>query len=67
MKNIMSYRGYNGKVEFDPEDNIFFGHVLGVPESITFHGETVTQLIEDFHAAIDHYISDCETTGRTPP
>jgi len=62
----MSYRGYNAKVEFDPEDNILFGYVLGVPESITFHGETVAQLTEGFHASIDHYISDCEATGRKP-
>ena len=66
MKNVMSYRGYNAKVEFDSEDNIFFGHVLGVPESITFHGETVAQLAKDFHAAVDHYIKDCEATGREP-
>lgn len=66
MKNLMSYRGYSAKVEFDPEDNIFFGHILGVPESITFHGETVASLTKDFHAAVDHYLKDCEATGRPP-
>lgn len=66
MKNLISYRGYNAKLEFDAEDNLFFGHVLGVPESITFHGDTVAQLTEDFHAAVDHYIADCEATGRVP-
>jgi predicted HicB family RNase H-like nuclease len=66
MKNLMSYRGYTAKVEFDPEDNIFFGHILGVPESITFHGETVSSLTKDFHAAVDHYLKDCAATGREP-
>jgi predicted HicB family RNase H-like nuclease len=66
MKNVVSYRGYTAKVEFDPEDNIFFGSVLGVPESITFHGETVAELTADFHAAVDHYIQDCAATGRPP-
>lgn len=66
MKNVVSYRGYTAKVEFDPEDNIFFGSVLGVLESITFHGETVAELTADFHAAVDHYILDCEITGRQP-
>jgi predicted HicB family RNase H-like nuclease len=38
-----------------------------VPESITFHGATVASLTKDFHAAVDHYLKDCEATGRPSP
>ena len=29
-------------------------------------GETVASLTKDFHAAVDHYLKDCEATGRPP-
>jgi predicted HicB family RNase H-like nuclease len=66
MKNILSYKGYTARIEFDERDEIFVGKVLGIDESITFHGETVKELKADFQAAIDHYIADCTATGRTP-
>lgn len=66
MMNAMIYKGYLGKVGFDPGDNIFVGHVLGVSDRITFHGETVAQLTADFRKAVDHYLDDCAKTGRDP-
>ena len=66
MKNIMTYNGYIARIEFDPRDNIFVGKVMGIEDSITFHGETVKELKAGFHAAIDHYVADCATTGRKP-
>lgn len=66
MKNAMSYKGYTARVEFDPRDGIFVGHVLGISEAISFHGNTVAQLTADFHAAVNHYLADCAATGRNP-
>jgi len=54
MKNIMTYKGYTARIEFDERDNIFIGKVIGIADSISFHGETVKELREDFQAAIDH-------------
>jgi predicted HicB family RNase H-like nuclease len=66
MKNVMTYKGYMARIEFDERDNIFIGKIIGIADSITFHGETVKELKTDFHAAIDHYIADCKATCRTP-
>ena len=38
VKNVMTYKGYMARIEFDPRDNIFFGKVMGIEDSITFHG-----------------------------
>ncbi len=35
-------------------------------DSITFHGETVKELKAAFQADFNHYIADCEATGRKP-
>ena len=64
--NTMTYNGYTARIEFDERDNIFWGKVLGIQDSITFEGETVAQLSEDFHNAIDFYLSDCAAIGKSP-
>lgn len=64
MMNAMTYKGYTARVEFDPRDNIFWGKVLGITDSITFEGATVADLTRDFHNAIDDYLKDSAMTGR---
>jgi len=64
--NTLTYRGYVASVEFDARDGVFWGKVLGLVDRITFEGETVKELTEDFHHAIDFYLEDCAKTGRTP-
>ncbi|MBA4391833.1 MAG: toxin-antitoxin system HicB family antitoxin [Syntrophus sp. (in: bacteria)] len=66
MKNVMTCKGYTARIEFDQRDNIFIGKIIGIADNITFHGETVKELRADFEAAIEHYVADCATTGRTP-
>ena len=63
--NSMTYKGYFAKINFDERDSIFWGKVIGIKDSITFEGETVAQLTEDFHNSIDHYLADCKKEGRT--
>ena len=64
--NSMTYKGYFAKINFDERDNIFWGKVIGIKDSISFEGETVALLTEDFHNAIEHYLADCKKQGRTP-
>jgi predicted HicB family RNase H-like nuclease len=64
--NTMTYQGYTARIEFDERDNIFWGKVLGIDDSITFEGDTVVQLTQDFHNAIDFYLKDCAAMGKQP-
>ena len=66
MSSIIKYKGYTGSVNFTDEDGCFFGKVLGVHPLISFEGESVSELLDDFHAAIDHYLSYCEAVGEKP-
>ena len=62
----MNYKGYFAKVEFDPEDHIFVGHIIGIRDVIGFHGESVRELETAFHEAIDNYIEACKELGQKP-
>ena len=66
MKNILTYKNYIGTVEFSEEDMVFFGKVIGITDSISFEGDTVESLIEDFHCAVDEYLEFCVETGKEP-
>jgi predicted HicB family RNase H-like nuclease len=62
----LSYKGYIATIECDERDHIYWGKVLGMTDRITFEGETLQALTDDFHNAIDFYLADCANTGRTP-
>ena len=64
MKNTLFYKDFTARVEFDADDNIFVGRVLGVRSIIGFHGKTVSELTTDFHNAIDHYLNVCRERGE---
>jgi predicted HicB family RNase H-like nuclease len=62
----MKYKGYEAIVEFDEEDRLFVGRVINTRDVIAFDGSSVDELEQSFHAAIDEYLQDCQTIGKTP-
>lgn len=64
--NVLEYKGYTGTVEFSAEDNILFGKVLGIEGLISYEGDSVAALREDFEAAIDDYLEMCAEKGIEP-
>lgn len=59
MKRAITYKDYVGTVNFSEEDMVFFGKVIGITDSISYEGDTVEGLIEDFHSAVDEYLEFC--------
>ena len=65
MKGI-NYKGYFAKVEFDPEDHIFVGRVIGIRDVVGFHGKSVSELEAAFAEAVDNYLAACKELGQEP-
>ena len=66
MNNIMQYKGYVGSVEFSESDGVLYGKVQGIRSLISYEGTTVQELLEDFHGAVDDYLSSCEEDEIKP-
>lgn len=66
MSNTMEYKNYIGSVEFSEADGCFFGKVMGIRALISYEGTNARELVEDFHGAVDDYLSLCEAEGRAP-
>jgi len=64
--NAMKYKGYTARMDFDAEDNILVGKVLGIEDVIVFHAESVHEFQAAFHTAIDDYIAACEKLKQKP-
>jgi predicted HicB family RNase H-like nuclease len=66
MNNTLEYKGYLGRVEFSPDDKVFFGKIFGINDIVTFEGESVKQLEKAFHEAVDDYVLTCKQLNKTP-
>ena len=66
MNNTMEYKGYVGSVEFSEEDALFYGKVLGIRALISYEGTNATELVADFHGAVDDYLELCAQSGTEP-
>ena len=66
MKNTMSYKGYYGSVEFSYDDNVFYGKIIGINDRITYEGDNVKYLRQDFKDAVDEYLETCSQLGKNP-
>jgi predicted HicB family RNase H-like nuclease len=64
--NTMTYRNYAARIDYDPDDRIFVGHLAGIRDIVGFHGESVADLEAAFHEAVDDYLSMCEQLGQPP-
>ena len=65
--NNLKYKGYTGTIENHPADKCLFGKVEGiVKDSITYEGQSITELKTDFENAIDSYLEGCEELGIKP-
>jgi predicted HicB family RNase H-like nuclease len=63
--NVLTYKGHSARVEFDAEDGLFVGRLAGINDVVGFHADTVGDLTEAFHEAVDDYLATCERIGKT--
>lgn len=66
MNNMLKYKGYTGNVNFDADDKIFHGRIVGTTDVIGFEGASVDELESDFHEAVDDYLETCREIGKKP-
>ena len=65
MSNVLSYRGYYATVEFDSEEGLLCGSVVGMSDGVYFEVETAAGVESAFHEAVDDYLSFCKEKGSS--
>lgn len=64
--NTLKYKGYIGSVAFSEKDNVFFGKIEGIDGLVNFEGESVKELADAFHEAVEDYLEYCKEEGMEP-
>ncbi len=66
MCNILEYKGYLTKVEFDAKDCILYGKIEGISDLVNFECDEMNKVEQEFHSAVDDYLIFCEEVGKEP-
>jgi predicted HicB family RNase H-like nuclease len=64
--SVLEHRGFRGSIEISLDDGIIFGKVLFIEGLISYSGETLSELTQQFCEAVDEYIASCEKRGVEP-
>jgi predicted HicB family RNase H-like nuclease len=66
MKDSVMYKDFIGSVHYSTDDELFFGRIEGIDDSISFEGSSVEELKCSFHEAVEDYIELCAINGKEP-
>lgn len=53
---FVEYKGYIGSIEYDSEDNLYYGELLNIDDSVNYHADSIIDLEKHYHEAVDDYI-----------
>jgi len=54
----LKYKGFTGTVEYSKEDKCFFGIIENISSKISYEGQEIQELTNDFHNAVNEYLED---------
>ena len=63
---MMEYNGYHADIKYSDEDKLFIGEVIGLNDTLAFHGSSVEELEKMFHQSVDNYLEMCREFGKEP-
>lgn len=61
--NTLKYKDFIGSVAFSEADNVFSGKIEDIDGLVNFEGESVAELTNAFHEAVDDYLAYCAEDG----
>lgn len=64
--NVLEYKGYHTKVEFDCVDCVLRGKIEGIDDLVDFECENASDAEKEFHEAVDDYLAFCKEVGKDP-
>ncbi len=66
MENTLQYKGYFTNIAFSVEDKVLHGKIEGIDDLVTFESDSILDIEEEFHNAVDDYLDFCKEVGKEP-
>jgi predicted HicB family RNase H-like nuclease len=64
--SILTYKGYQGRFEYDQEADIFHGDVLHINDVVTFQGRSIDELKKALADSVEDYFDLCREVEKEP-
>lgn len=64
--NVMTVDGFNAKIEYDPDTDLFRGEVLGLNGGADFYGKNPKELRAEFKKSLAVFLEVCKEKGLEP-
>ncbi|MGL6109349.1 MAG: type II toxin-antitoxin system HicB family antitoxin [Rubrivivax sp.] len=64
--NVMTVAGYQAKIEYDPETDLFRGEILGLTGGADFYGKNPKELRAEFRKSLEVFLAVCKERGIEP-
>lgn len=66
MENRLDYKGYFTVIHYATPDKVFYGKIEGISDLVTFESESSSEIVKEFHEAVDDYLDSCKEFGKEP-
>ncbi len=64
--NLITVDGYQAKLEYDPDLDMFRGEILGLNGGADFYGSTPEELRAEFRKSLQVFLDVCREKGISP-
>lgn len=64
--DVLKYKGYEALIKYSIEDEGLVGRLLHINDIIAFFGKDHDEVVSEFHATVDSYLSFCKERGVEP-
>lgn len=64
--NLMTVDGYNARIEYDPDTDMFRGEILGLNGGADFYGKNPKELRQEFRKSLAVFLEVCTEKGIEP-
>ena len=64
--NTMTVAGYHAKIEYDDDQELFRGEILGLSGGADFYGKNPKELRAEFKKSLQVFLEVCEEKGIAP-
>ena len=64
--NMMSLDGYDAKIEYDADLDLFRGEILGLNGGADFYGKSPKELRAEFRKSLQVFLDVCREKGLDP-
>lgn len=64
--NVMTVEGFNARIEYDPDTDLFRGEILGLNGGADFYGKSPKELRAEFKKSLAVFLEVCAEKGLEP-